>query len=111
MFDRLDLPFANLGGVMGTFDGAVDPAFRPDALELQPGRVLGLEGAPGSGLTRLGLSLLAAPARSGPVAFLDARGWLCPAAAWESGVPANRLIVIRCDDGVRWAQVTAALEV
>ena len=44
----------------------------------EPARVLGLVGPPGSGLTRLGLSLLADPARRGPVAVVDVRGWLLP---------------------------------
>ena len=78
-------------------------------LTLDPGRVLGLVGAPGTGLTRLGLALLREPARRGPVAFLDARGWLCPLAAWQSGVAPERLVVVRCPDRGRWPQVVAAL--
>ncbi len=80
-----------------------------DLLALQPGRVLGLVGLPGSGLTRLGLALLEAPARRGPVAFLDARGWLCPLVAVEAGLAPERLVVVRCPDRVRWGQVAAAL--
>ena len=80
-----------------------------DLLTLQPGRILGLVGPPGAGLTRLGLSLLQAPARRGPVAFLDARGWLCPLTAVEAGLAPERLGVVRCDDRGRWAQVAAAL--
>jgi hypothetical protein len=78
-------------------------------LILEPGRVVGLTGPPGSGLTRLGLSLLAGATRRGPVAFLDVRGWLCPVAAWESGISPERLVVVRCDDRRRWSQVAAAL--
>lgn len=74
-----------------------------------PGRVLGLEGAPGFGLTRLGLALLAVPARRGPVAAIDVRGWLSPLAAWESGVPVEHLVVVRCTDRTLWPKVTAAL--
>ncbi|MFQ5947461.1 MAG: hypothetical protein ACE5KX_01190 [Acidimicrobiia bacterium] len=88
-------------------DTAGDAAASP--LFVEPGRVVGLVGPPGFGLTRLGLSLLAVPARRGPVAVLDARGWLCPAAAWEAGVSPERLIVVRCDDFRRWPRVTAAL--
>jgi hypothetical protein len=75
----------------------------------EPGRVLGLEGPPGFGLTRLGLSLLADPALRGPVAAVDVRGWLCPVAAWETGVPAERLVVVRCADRGLWPRVAAAL--
>jgi hypothetical protein len=66
-------------------------------------------GPPGSGLTRLGLSLLADAARRGPVAVVDVRGWLCPPAAWEAGVPPERLVVVRCPDRELWGRVTAAL--
>jgi hypothetical protein len=75
----------------------------------EPGRVLGLVGPPGLGLTRLGLSLLSLPARRGPVAVVDVRGWLCPAAAWEAGVPSERLVVVRCPGRDLWGRVTAAL--
>jgi len=75
----------------------------------EPGRVLGLVGPPGSGLTRLGLSLLAGPARRGPVAVVDVRGWFCPPAAWEAGVPPERLVVVRCAERGLWGRVTAAL--
>jgi hypothetical protein len=73
-----------------------------------PGRVLGLAGPPGSGLTRLGLGL-AAGAASGPVAVVDVRGWLCPLGAWESGIAPDRLVVVRCPDRDMWPRVTAAL--
>lgn len=78
-------------------------------LGAEPGKVLGLVGPPGLGLTRLGLSLLADPARRGPVAAVDVRGWLCPPAAWEAGVPPERLVVVRCPDEGLWGRVTAAL--
>ncbi len=78
-------------------------------LDLRPGRVTELTGLPGSGLTRLGLRLLAAHSRQAPVVALDARGWISPEAAWETGVIAERLIIVRCDDPVLWPKVAAAL--
>jgi hypothetical protein len=71
--------------------------------------VLGLVGPPGLGLTRLGLSMLAGPARQGMVAAVDVRGWLSPLAAWEVGLTPERLVVVRCPDRDRWGRVTAAL--
>jgi hypothetical protein len=81
--------------------------FIPAAVE--PGRVLGLVGPPGFGLTRLGLALLAIPAQHGLVAAVDVRGWLCPPAAWEAGIAPEGLVVVRCPGKDPWAQVTAAL--
>lgn len=75
----------------------------------RPGRVVGLLGSPGFGLTRLGLKMLADPAITGPVAYLDVRGWLCPPAAWEAGIAPGRLVVVRCDDPVRWGRVAATV--
>lgn len=80
-----------------------------DLLTLQPGRVTGLIGHPGFGLTRLGLMMLASREKLGPVAYLDVRGWLSPPAAWESGVSPERLVVVRCSDSVRWGRVAAHL--
>jgi len=40
---------------------------------------------------------------------VDVRGWVSPLAAWEAGVATENLVVVRCPDRVRWAQVTAAL--
>lgn len=77
-------------------------------LALEGGRVLGLVGAPGFGLTRVGLSLLSAT-RGGPVAVVDVRGWLCPSAAWEVGISPQRLVVVRCPDRIAWPRVVAAL--
>ncbi len=74
-----------------------------------PGRVLGLVGSPGLGLTRLGLALLADPAHGATVAFVDVRGWLSPLSAWEAGIPPKHLIVVRCPGRDIWGQVTAAL--
>jgi len=81
----------------------------PFTIAAEPGRVLGLVGQPGSGLTRLALGLLARPARTGMVAVVDVRGWLCPVAAWEAGIAPERLVVVRCADRSAWLRVTAAL--
>lgn len=85
------------------------PAEVPLGFSLEPGRILELVGSPGSGLTRLGLSLLAGPSRILPVVALDVRGWLSPAAAWETGVVREHLVVVRCADRRAWLRVTAAL--
>ena len=84
-----------------------DPGAPPGLLAAQPGRVMGLEGPPGYGLTRLGLSMLSG--HPGTVAVVDVRGWLSPLAAWEAGVAPEDLVVVRCPQRERWAQVTAAL--
>jgi len=82
----------------------------PDSLlHLEKGQVAALIGAPGYGLTRLGLSLLADHAEDGPVAYLDVRGWLSPLAAWEIGIAPDRLLVVRCGDVVRWGRAAATL--
>ena len=83
------------------------PVVPPAVLTAEPGRVMGLVGPPGLGLTRLGLALLSGHA--GTVAVVDVRGWLSPLAAWEVGLTPDRLVVVRCPDRSRWAQVTAAL--
>lgn len=71
--------------------------------------MLGLVGPAGSGLTRLGLSLLAPPSRKAPVATVDVRGWLCPMAAWEVGIDPERLVVVRSPDRKVWPSLVAAL--
>lgn len=76
---------------------------------LTAGKVWGLAGAPGSGLTRMAMTLLAAQAPPGQIAVLETRGWFCPLVAWESGVPADRIVVVRAPDAVSWARVAAAL--
>jgi hypothetical protein len=58
-------------------------------------------------MTRLGLALMAET--HGPLAFVDARGWLCPVAAWENGIDPGRLAIVRCGDPGRWPKVVAAL--
>ena len=74
---------------------------------LVPGKVVGLIGSPGSGLTHLAMSLLAS--QTAPFAYVDVLGWLCPVAAWEAGISPERLIVVRCGDRSQWAQVVGAL--
>jgi hypothetical protein len=78
-------------------------------LALYPGKIVGLEGPIGWGMTRLGLSLLAAPSQVGTVVVIDVRGWFSPLAAWEEGVMAHRLVVVRCTERRVWGQVTAAV--
>lgn len=80
-----------------------------DLLRLQPGQVTELTGMPGTGLTRLGLKLLAEHSRSAPVVAVDTKGWISPEAAWETGVVPDRLIVVRCENPVLWPKVVAAL--
>ncbi len=53
--------------------------------------------------------MLAVPGLAGTIAYLDVRGWLCPPAAWEAGIPSDRLVVVRCDDPARWGRVAATL--
>ncbi|HEY5889884.1 MAG TPA: hypothetical protein VIW94_04170 [Acidimicrobiia bacterium] len=83
--------------------------FETDLLTLQPGRITELVGDSGSGLTRLGLSLLAGPSQTGPVVVVDTRGWISPEAAWETGVVAESLVIVRCNELALWSKVTAAL--
>lgn len=78
-------------------------------LQIQPGRVTELVGVPGTGLTRLGLKLLAEHSRISSVVALDTRGWISPEAAWETGVIPERLVIVRCDDVILWPKVLAAL--
>ena len=78
-------------------------------LSLQPGRLIEMVGVPGTGLTRLGLGLLAPHSRAAPVVAIDTRGWISPEAAWETGVLGERLAIVRCDSPVLWPKVTAAI--
>ena len=78
-------------------------------LQLRPGHVTELLGIPGTGLTRLGLRLLAEPSQTAPVVALDTRGWISPAAAWEAGVAPESLVIVRCEDPALWPKVAAAL--
>jgi hypothetical protein len=78
-------------------------------LDLQPGRITELIGVPGTGMTRLGMRLLAPHSRFAPVVALDTRGWVSPEAAWETGVIPERLVIVRCADVSLWPKVAAAL--
>lgn len=78
-------------------------------LSLAPGRILGLVGPAGSGLTSIGISLLARATASEPVAVLDARGWFCPSLAWEAGIAPERLVVVRSSDSAMWPRLAATL--
>jgi len=78
-------------------------------LQLRPGQVTELLGIPGTGLTRFGLRLLAAPSQVAPVVALDTRGWISPVAAWEAGVVPENLVIVRCDQPGIWPKVAAAL--
>jgi len=85
------------------------PLHIKDLFSLAPGQVAGLSGIPGSGLTRLGLALIAPYARSGSLACIDVRGWMSPAAAWDMGIEPERLVVVRSNDIVTWGRIVATL--
>jgi hypothetical protein len=78
-------------------------------LSLTPGRLFGLVGPAGSGLTSIGIGLIAASTVREPIAVLDGRGWFCPSVAWEAGIEPERLVVIRCSDASVWPTVAATL--
>jgi len=80
-----------------------------DVFSLSPGQIAGLSGTPGSGMTRVGLSLIAPYASQGHLAYLDVRGWASPLAAWELGIDPERFVVVRTDDRVTWSRVAGAL--
>lgn len=77
-------------------------------LSLEPGRPVVLHGEPGSGLTRIGLSLLAETARQAPVVAVDVRGWISPLAAWDAGIAPGRFVVVRADH-TTWSSVVGSL--
>ncbi|NND84805.1 MAG: hypothetical protein HKN46_06610 [Acidimicrobiia bacterium] len=77
-------------------------------LTLEPGRPVALHGEPGSGCTRIGLSLLAETARQAPVVAVDVRGWISPLAAWDAGIPPGRFVVVRADH-TTWSGVVGSL--
>lgn len=87
----------------------LEDAYGTSLFSLQAGHVVSLVGAPGTGLTRVALMLLAEPSRIAPVACVDVRGWLHPPAAWEAGIDHDRLVVIRSRDRLQWPGITAAL--
>lgn len=93
-------------------DASIDVARIPVPITtfiLEPGQIAGLSGVPGSGMTRLGLSLLAPYAAMGPLAFLDVRGWVNPAMAWEMGIAPDRFVVVRSEEIVSWSRIVATL--
>jgi len=81
----------------------------PSVLTLAPGQVAGLSGLPGSGLTRIGLSLLAPHVQHGPLVYLDVRGWASPMAAWQMGIEPDQFVVVRNSDVVSWGRIVATL--
>lgn len=81
----------------------------PSPLSVAAGQVVGLIGPAGFGMTRLGLTMLAAHAGRGTVAYLDVRGWMSPLAAWEAGIPEDRLVIVRCEGPVEWGRVGSTL--
>jgi hypothetical protein len=90
-------------------ENALNTISLPDHLTVEPGKVIGLVGQPGLGLTRVGMSMLAKSSRTGPVVYLDVRGWVNPGMAWEAGIPPERLVIVRCSDRLLWPKATAAL--
>ena len=80
-----------------------------DPFALRPGRIISLEGPTGLGLTRVGLSMIADTSQHAPVVIVDVRGWICPLAAWETGVRSDRLAIVRCGDVIQWPGALAAL--
>lgn len=112
MFGKVVCPFSGVSMGKPEVDLAIPllvTGGETDYLRLQPGRIVELVGDTGSGLTRLGLSLLAAPSHTGPVVVVDTRAWISPEAAWEAGVEAESLVIVRCSDRRLWTKVTAAL--
>jgi len=100
--------------VVATLQHSVDsstslPLFQHDILTLAPGRIAGLSGIPGSGLTRIGMFLLAPYATRGPLVYLDVRGWASPMAAWEMGIDPERLVIVRSNDITSWSRIVATL--
>jgi len=87
----------------------LEDAYESSLFSLQAGHVVSLVGAPGTGLTRVALTLLAEPSRIAPVACVDVRGWLHPPAAWEVGINPDSLVVVRNRDRLQWPGITAAL--
>jgi hypothetical protein len=80
-----------------------------ETLLLGPGQVAALSGLPGSGMTRLGLSMIAPHATRGVLAVVDVRGWISPQVAWELGIEPEHIVVVRTSDITRWGRVAATL--
>jgi len=77
---------------------------------LPRGAVVRVTGAPGAGVTSLGLELAAACTRAGEwVAVVDPAGSFGALAASEAGVALERFAVVRRVPPARWASVVAAL--
>jgi len=77
---------------------------------LPRGAVVRVTGAPGAGVTSLGLELAAACTRAGEwVAVVDPSGSFGALAAREAGVALERFAVVRRVPPARWASVVAAL--
>ncbi len=79
-----------------------------DSLRIEPGRIVGLLGSLGSGMTRVGLSLLVEPSQVAPVVVVDHRGWFSPLAAWEVGIDPESLYIVRTQTA-QWTHVMATL--
>ena len=113
MFDTMECPSSGVDlGTRGLETSAPlldQEGLGGGLLNLQLGRVTELVGVPGTGLTRLGFNLLAPHSSVAPVVVLDVRGWISPEAAWESGVVAENLIIVRCNQTLIWPKVAAAL--
>src|SRR3990172_11439975 len=107
MFDYHEVPLDRASLLAGASSAPSPDPVAPFLIAAEPGRVLGLIGGPGTGLTRLALALLAG--HPGMVTVVDVRGWLCPVAAWEVGIAPDRLVVVRCPDRRDWPKVTASL--
>ena len=105
----LVVPSLDISSDYVSSDGAENQIDGESPFALAPGQVAGLSGLPGSGLTRLGLSLIAPYATTGTVAFLDVRGWVSPQAAWEMGIEPERFVVVRNGDIVSWGRIVATL--
>ena len=89
--------------------GTSSAASSTNPLALHPGCIISLEGPTGLGLTRVGLSMIAEASQHAPVVVVDVRGWICPLAAWETGVRSDRLAIVRCGDVIQWPGALAAL--
>ncbi|HHC08837.1 MAG TPA: hypothetical protein ENK55_08990 [Actinobacteria bacterium] len=79
-----------------------------EILRIPPGGVAALVGPHGSGLTALGISLLA-ESSSGTVVVVDGRGWFSPETAWRAGIAPERLVVVRRLGAEEVPRVVAAL--
>lgn len=89
--------------------GLVSMGMRSQEIKASPGRIIGLLGSAGMGLSRWGFSLLVESSQTAPVVAVDTQGWLNPSAAWEVGIDPTRLYIVRCPERQQWAQVVAAL--